>query len=161
MNGTVTNPLLAQLDDIKGLERVSCWPLAPGWWALLALVALASTISAALYLRRRVRERSWKGDAEKELSALEERLTDKTAQEVAATLSVTLRRIAMQRFSRSVCAGLSGHDWLQWLTQQDPKGFNWIDNGALLMETPYAPPGRTLRAESIKMLLQAAKEWVR
>ena len=32
-----TQQLLSQLRDIRGLEDVSWWPLAPGWWILLGL----------------------------------------------------------------------------------------------------------------------------
>ena len=143
------NPLLAQLDDIRGLDKV------------LVLVALVIVAGIVIYLRRRARERSWKGEAEKTLSALEEKLNDKTAQEVAAALSITLRRIAMQRFSRAACAGLEGKVWLQWLTSKDPRGFNWAEKGALLMDAPYLPPGKPLNLETIKTLLQATREWAR
>jgi hypothetical protein len=155
------NPLLSQLDDINGLAKVSWWPLAPGWWAVLALLALVIIVSAVLYLRRRARERSWKGDARRELFALEARLNDKNAQEVLAALSATLRRVAMQCFSRAECAGLEGRGWLQWLTGKDPRGFNWADKGMLLIEAPYLPPGKPLDLDTIKALLQATKEWVK
>ena len=155
------NPLLAQLDDISGLDKVSWWPLAPGWWVVLALLALVIVAGLIIYLRRRARERSWKGEAERELAALEKKLTEKSAQEVAAALSITLRRIAMQRFSRADCAGLEGKLWLQWLTDKDPRGFNWADKGTLLMDAPYLPPGKSLNLETIKMLLQATREWAR
>jgi len=67
----------------------------------------------------------------------------------------------MQRFSRADCAGLEGKVWLQWLTERDPRGFNWTDKGTLLIEAPYLPPGKSLNLNTIKMLIQATKEWVK
>jgi hypothetical protein len=149
--------LLAKLDDIRGLGHISWWPLAPGWWGLLALVLMAA---GATYLRRRAYWRSWKGEARKALDLLDAQLKNGNRQEIAARLSTLLRRIAMQRYSRAECAGLWGQDWLRWLTAKDPRGFNWVDTGTLLVEAPYAPPGRNCPPKDLKSLISAAKRWV-
>ncbi|MBA2727152.1 MAG: DUF4381 domain-containing protein, partial [Parachlamydiaceae bacterium] len=36
------NPLLEQLHDIEGLDPISFWPLALGWWILIAVLILLS-----------------------------------------------------------------------------------------------------------------------
>ena len=36
-----TDDLLRQIDDIKGVGEISLWPLAPGWWVLVGLTAIA------------------------------------------------------------------------------------------------------------------------
>jgi hypothetical protein len=150
--------LLAQLYDITGVDYIGWWPLAPGWWAVLALILL---LVGGLYWRRRAYRRSWKGDAWQALIALDSRLADENAQEVAAALSVLLRRIAMQRFSRAACAGLEGQNWLRWLATKDPKAFDWASHAFLLIEAPYAPPGRTIAPQAVKVLIKAAKRWVK
>ena len=150
--------LLAQLDDITGLDYISWWPLAPGWWALLTLMLVAA---ATYYWRRRAYWRSWKGDARRALDALELQLPMGNAQQMAATLSMLLRRIAMRCFSRAECAGLEGNAWLQWLSLKDPKGFDWATHGMLLVDAPYAPPSRDYSTQSLKLLIGAAKRWVR
>ncbi len=150
--------LLAQLYDITGLDYIGWWPLAPGWWALLAFAAI---VAGALYWRRRTYRRSWKGDALRRLGVLGSQLNDGNAQDVAAALSVLMRRVAMRRFSRAECAGLVGPDWLRWLTAKDPRRFDWTRRGRLLIEAPYAPPGLPVRRESLKVLIDAAKTWVR
>jgi hypothetical protein len=149
--------LLAKLDDIRGLGHIGWWPLAPGWWGLLALVSVAA---GAMYWRRRVYWRSWKGDAKRALELLDAQLTGGNRQEIAASLSTLLRRIAMQRYSRAECAGLWGQDWLRWLSAKDPRGFDWVAQGRLLVEVPYAPPGRNFSFKDIKRLISAAKRWV-
>ena len=94
--------LLAQLYDIKGLDWIDWWPLAPGWWAVLAMVAI---VVGALYWRRRAYYRSWKGEAWLALGALEARLKAGNAQQIAANLSTLLRRVAIQSFSRAEYSG--------------------------------------------------------
>ena len=155
---TASDKLLAQLYDIRDLDPVSWWPLAPGWWVLIVLVLLAA---AAAYWRHWSYQRSWQGQTYRAFVALDKQLSGGNAQQTAGALSMLLRRVAMQSFSRAECAGLEGADWLRWLTTKDPRGFDWVARGSLLIEAPYAPPGRTYSAQSVKILIDAAKRWVR
>jgi Domain of unknown function (DUF4381) len=155
---TDSDKLLAQLYDIRDLDPVSWWPLAPGWWVLIVLALLAA---AAAYWRHWAYQRSWRGQTYRAFVALNWQLSDSNAQQIVGALSVLLRRVAMQSFSRAECAGLEGTDWLRWLTTKDPDGFDWVARGSLLIEAPYAPPGRTYPAQSVKILIDAAKRWVR
>lgn len=150
--------LLKQLYDIKGLDTIWWWPLAPGWWAIIALTLIAAGI---FYWRRRAYYRSWKGDAWRAFTALNAQLSGGDAQQIAATLSVLMRRVAIQCSSRTECAGLEGHDWLHWLAAKDPAKFDWSARGAVLIEAPYAPPGQNVSPESVKVLIRAAKRWVK
>lgn len=157
MNPT-PDDLLAQLYDIKGLDTIWWWPLAPGWWAIIVFILVFAGI---IYWRRRAYFRSWKGDAWLAFSALNAQLPDGNTQDIAASLSVLLRRVAMQSSSRADCAGLQGADWLRWLSANDPGKFDWTARGALLIDAPYAPPGQNVSPESVKVLIRAAKRWVK
>lgn len=150
--------LLEQLYDITGIDYISWWPLAPGWWVVLAL---GLVLVGFVYWRRRAYHRSWKGEAWRALAALDSQLVRDNAQEAAGALSVLLRRVAMHSSSRAECAGLEGQDWLRWLTTKDPCGFDWSCHGLLLIETPYAPPGRSVSPEAVKILIKALKRWVK
>ena len=151
--------LLRQLADIRGLRPVSWWPLAPGWWALLALLLLVGGIAIAFILRRRAWHRSWQGAAARQLTKLEAQLTAETAQATAADLSLLLRRIAIRRFARSECAGLEGQRWLRWLKNHDPRDFDWPTAGKGLIEAPYAP-STDIQPLALRELLHAARRWV-
>jgi hypothetical protein len=155
---TASDKLLAELYDIRDLDPVYWWPLAPGWWVLIVLALLAA---AAAYWRHWTYQRSWQGQTYRAFAALDRQLSGGNAQQIACALSVLLRRVAMQSFSRAECAGLEGADWLRWLTTKDPGGFDWVARGSLLIEAPYAPPGRTYSPQSVKILIDAAKRWVR
>jgi len=153
--------LIQQLHDIEGIDSVSAWPLAVGWWIVLA-AALASACAFGFWLsKRRAFHRSWKSDALKQLTNLEERLVEATAKEAAATLSEYVRRIAIARFSRKDCAGLAGSDWLKWLAKRDPCRFDWENKGRFLIEAPYASQPQGLSRNTIKEIIHAVRKWVR
>ena len=74
-------------------------------------------------------------------------------------LSELLRRIAMARCGREACAGLSGEAWLDWLSQNDPRRFDWRARGRLLLELPYRPPDDTDYGAQMHELVDAALAW--
>jgi hypothetical protein len=153
--------LLEQLHDIEGLDPISWWPLAIGWWIIIGFGILFTTTLTYFVVRKLAFVRSWKNDTFKKLAQLERNLSDATARETVMTLSEYLRRIAVKRFPRKECAGLTGEAWLNWLTSHDPENFDWRNKGVLLIEVPYAPANRKVSPDQIIDLLQAVKTWVR
>ena len=116
-------PSFEQLRDIRGLDPMPWWPVAPGWWFLLAgLLLLAFVLYFAWDWWRHRRGRDWRSDARQHVQALRERLAWADARTLAGELSEVLRRIAMARLGRRSCAGLAGTRWLAWLEVNDPKG---------------------------------------
>lgn len=99
------------LRDIHLPPEPAIWPLAPGWWWVMAIIILAALISLALYrwllpllkAKRQVRrrERIWRDEVN---SITEHRLRLQAAIEVA------------RRFSLMDEPGLS-----------ESEGFDWID----------------------------------
>lgn len=152
--------LMQQLHDIEGIDLISPWPLAIGWWVCIAC-GMVLFGGAIWLLGRRLRYlRSWKRDTFKRLDSLEHNLSSSTSMETIAFLSEYLRRIAVRRFPRKECAGLVGDAWLTWLKAHDPKQFDWTEKGKLLTEVPYAPADTELPPQQIKELIQAVRYWV-
>lgn len=152
--------LMEQLHDIEGIDAISPWPLALGWWVLIACGALILA-GAIWWLRRRLRYlRSWQRDALKKLTLLERTLSPSTSMQTVVSLSEYLRRIAVRRFPRKECAGLVGNAYLEWLEVHDPKQFHWTEKGKCLIETPYAPEIPEISLQHIQELIQATKHWV-
>jgi len=159
-----------QLRDIHGIQGVPWWPPGPGWWILAAglalLVFLAFRFRAKLRLRIPplpfVTVGNWRWDAARRLRDLRRRAKDQDAKTTAGELSELLRRIAMARVGRDTCAGLTGRAWLEWLAGNDPKGYDWVQEGGLLLEIPYAPPATpdADRARALLALIDAAYDWV-
>lgn len=155
------NSLLEQLHDIEGLDPISWWPLAIGWWIVIAIGLVLISLLAWFFIHKLAFMRSWKNDTLKKLARLEKNLSDATARETAINLSEYLRRIALRRFSRKECAGLIGEAWLKWLAKQDLKQFDWEAKGQVLIEAPYSPAHHKHSVKEIKDLIQAARDWVR
>lgn len=156
--------LVNRLHDIHELDPVSAWPLATGWWLLLATVT--ALILLIIVLRRwrpdwqrYLPQRGWSRHAASELNLLRERIGRDDARTVSSELSELLRRIAIARCGRRHCAGLHGKAWLAWLAEHDPDGFDWRNHGQLLLALPYAPPGETAEAPRLRTLIDAAMAW--
>ncbi len=166
---SVAQEIANQLRDIRGLDPVSWWPPAPGWWLLagsiLLLLLLAWRWRASLRLRIPpipvLRIGSWRWDAARQLRALRQRAPTQDPKLTAGDLSELLRRVAMARLGRDACAGLVGEDWLAWLADQDPHGFDWKTKGRLLLDAPYAPPAAsTARLAASSGPLGSPPEWL-
>ena len=161
-NGENMNTTLDQLQDIEGLDAISLWPLASGWWIVISFAIVLLVLMVFYLLRRAAFKRSWKNDTLMKLAELEKNLSELTAKETVIALSEYLRRIILTRFPRNEVAGLTGQPWLYWLTQHDPKQFDWQAKGSFLIDLPYAPlmMQRALSVKQIQELLQATKHWV-
>jgi hypothetical protein len=154
-----------QLRDIHGLDPVPWWPPALGWWILAAWIIIS------LWLVRRylpklhsqlLAELAWRWDAARQLRKLRLKARNQPTYATAKELSELLRRIAMARYGREICAGLTGHAWLDWLTQHDPAGYAWNDHGKMLLTAPYAPPEQArVNAQQIWELLDATHAWLK
>ena len=154
------NPLIDQLKDIDGLDPISIWPLAIGWWILIAIMSIFMILILLWIIKGFRFRRSWKYDTFKRLDFLEKKLTDETSKETLIVLSEYMRRIALKLYPRKECAGLKGVMWLQWLREHDPINFEWDKKGMILLNAPYAPLNATIPTKEIVDLIQAAKRWV-
>jgi hypothetical protein len=104
----MTDPAsLDRLHDIALPPEVPWWPLAPGWYAVIALV-----LAAAVWLSCRAWKR-WRSDAYRR-AALQELKSLQTA----AAIAELLRRTALAIAPRPVIAELTGSAWLDWLARQ-------------------------------------------
>jgi hypothetical protein len=157
----------AQMEDIEGLDEISrFWPLAPGWWAVIAIIV--AFICFMIYLRiKEYRFRnSWRFGAWQELEHLERNvLAGKDIPTVVTEFPSLLKRIVIMKYARASCASLTGEIWLKWLESKDPKKFAWTKHGELLMKMPYAPidykqMSADLR-EELRLVIGAIKKWVR
>ena len=147
------------LADIRDLDPIGWWPPAVGWWlSAMAGIALAGLLW--WWVRTPFRIGSWRWDARRRLRGLSRRLRGQPVKQSAQELSELVRRIAMARCGREACAGLTGRAWLEWLREHDPKGFDWVTQGAVLIRLPYAPEDPNVGADHLRRLIRAAEVWV-
>ncbi len=108
---------LAQLRDIHLPEAVSLWPLAPGWWLLLAVCALGIGLLVWWMLQKAHSKRYRKiAIAELEASYQNFQRNDDPAAYISASQEI-LRRTALHRYpeQRASIAPLSGSAWISFL----------------------------------------------
>ena len=136
---------LSNLHDIVVPEPVSWWPLAPGWWIVIAVVllALASIIFREV---RRYRANAYRRAALRELAATK----------TPAAIAIVLRRTALAVSSRQDIAALHGAQWLDWLAERTgspvPDEVRQELSTALYQKSEPAPASGALRAFAQKWI---------
>jgi hypothetical protein len=109
------DPAEIPLRDLHLPEAIGWWPLAPGWWLLIALA-----VAGILYLIYRGYGR-WRANRPRRVALRELRKVianyerGQGAIPIAKQLSQLLRRAMMAFASRHEVAGLTGQGWLAWL----------------------------------------------
>lgn len=106
------------LRDIHLPDGLPWWPLAPGWWLLLLVLAMLSVLSWWYWRRHRnpLRRASLR-----ELARLRDaHSAGADAPQILADVSMLLRRIAISRLGRTQVAGLTGEHWQACLAAMSP-----------------------------------------
>lgn len=131
------NPEDLPLRDLHLPEPVGLWPLAPGWWVLIALsLALAGWGLWRLFLRWR--RGSARRAALAELARLDRAYAeDGDAAALVRGLSSLTRRAMLAYAPRQQVAGLTGREWLAWLDRGMPQPVFEAGPGAGLENLPY------------------------
>lgn len=148
---------LAKLHDIRLPEPIGWWPLAPGWWVLIALALPCVLVALALELRRR---KTVRYAALRELAGLKARLDGAAAApDVATDLAVLLRRVVLSGPAARNFAALSGAGWAVELGR-GPGGLS-ERVAAFIANAPYAPTGAATTPEDLRKAVAEAEIWIR
>jgi len=145
------------LRDLHLPDAIGWWPLAPGWWLVLAIV------SAALgYLAWRLYKR-WLFNAPRryalrELARFEaEYLEHRNPVTLGKQLSELLRRGMLAYAPREEVAGLTGEEWLAWLDEGMPLPYFHTEGGKSLLNLPYRDPQSDFSDIDIDALISAVR----
>ena len=109
------NPQDLPLRDLHLPADIGWWPLAPGWWLLLAIAGcgLCWMLFSAFKKWRANRPRR---AALKQLEAISRDFaSDNDLASFSKQLSELLRRALLAYAPRDEVAGLTGEPWLEWL----------------------------------------------
>ena len=151
------DPTQLPLRDLHLPEPVGWWPLAPGWWFLIAIVL----VGLGWLLRQAWRWRQFHAPrryAMRELAALEaEYLATRNPVQLGKQLSQLLRRCMLAYAPRQDVAGLTGEAWLAWLDKGLPVPYFHADGGKSLLELPYRKPDDDCGDVDINALLSAVR----
>lgn len=152
------NPETLPLRDIHLPAAISWWPLAPGWWLVLAVTLLVLAGIAWWVFKRfqRVGKTTPVTTALTELTRLQREYAH-DSQALLREISVLLRRIAISQYGRQTVSGLTGSAWVTFLDQQVGKPVFAGKFDRLLTELPYCPAVQVEMAAFI----QAVREWIK
>lgn len=154
------NPEALPLRDLHLPEAIGWWPLAPGWWLLLALLLLGLALAARASYRRHRRNAARRG-ALAELKRLESAWdADRNTAALAAGTSDLLRRAMLAYAPRHEVAGLTGRAWLEWLDRGLERRPFSSGPGQGLEYLPYRDP-RSVTEVDIAGLLKAVRSRLR
>ena len=151
---------LSGLADIHLPEQVGIWPLAPGWWLVIALL-LALAMWGALRLMRHLHRLRLRAEALRELERCHAALTASAGSDddrvgYLNAVNAVLRRVALAHYPSSTVAGLTGKDWMEFLhTHGDLSGLDAQSAEALAFGR-FAP-----RCDhDPEAVLSAARRWI-
>ena len=155
------DPEQIPLRDIHLPDPIGWWPLAPGWWFLIALI-----VAGLIYLLYR-RVLKWRHNAARRL-ALHELKRLRQAYEagedalvLSKSLSELMRRSMLAYAPRDEVAGLTGEAWLRWLDRGlDGEPFS-AGAGRSLESLPYRRPERMEQETDIRGLFDAVAKRLR
>ncbi|WP_394204069.1 DUF4381 domain-containing protein [Shewanella waksmanii] len=142
-----TNPALANLRDIQLPQAIHQWPIAPGYWLLLAAVVILLLWCLRLW-KKRQHKLAAKRMAIKELSQMN---TDMP--HLPIEVNSLIKRAVMSYLGRDSVAKLEGQRWLDWLLAQQasPQLISLIEKR--YQNTAYSP-------EDKQRLLDETKQWL-
>lgn len=145
------------LRDLHLPDPVGWWPLAPGWWFILLLVAGGLVYLAWLALEK-WRHNAPRRFALRQLARYEvEYLQHRNPVTLGRQLSELLRRSMLAYAPRANVAGLTGEAWLQWLDSGMAVPYFHTEGGKSLLELPYRNPDGDFSDVDINALLSAAQ----
>jgi hypothetical protein len=152
------DPLQIPLRDLHLPDAISWWPLAPGWWFVIALAVAGLAYLLRWYMRTRAR-----GAARRHaLRQLDQLTADfelhHDAIRFSRELSELLRRTMLAYAPRGEVAGLTGDAWLAWLDRDFDGPRFQADAGRKLLELPYRKPDDDVSAMDLVDLLSAVRQ---
>ena len=145
------------LRDLHLPDVIGWWPLAPGWWVVLAI-----TVGVLAYFTWRLYRR-WQFYAPRrfalgELARFEaEYLEHRNPAMLGKQLSELLRRSMLAYTPREEVAGLTGEDWLVWLDDGMPLPYFHTEGGKSLLNLPYRDPEGDFSDVDVNALVAAVR----
>ena len=154
------DPTQIPLRDLHLPEPISWWPLAPGWWVVIALVLIGLGYLLRQWLRARARGAA-RRYALRRLADIEQAYAEhNNPVTFGASLSELLRRTMLAYAPRSNVAGLTGDEWLQWLDRDLAQPVFSNGPGRQLLDLPYRNPESDLPLADREKLVAAVRHRV-
>lgn len=152
------NNSLADLKDIHLPAPVSIFPLAPGWYIVLAVMLVIIVLLILWQLRRASKQYKLKQVLVllAQIEAKAQASEPKQREEVLPEISILLKRVARDKFSELHPQNLFGEKWLQFLDRSGKTTEFTSGTGRVLLDV-Y----KRQSLENPQELLGVVKNWLR
>jgi len=151
------DPTELPLRDLHLPDPIGWWPLAPGWWVLIAL----ALVGLGWLLLKAWRRRQFNAPRRYAMSLFAsveaEYLLHRNPVMLGQQLSELLRRGMLAYAPRHEVAGLTGDSWLAWLDRDLPVPYFHTEGGKSLLQLPYRDPDGDFSDVDISALLAAVR----
>ena len=145
---------LAQLHPLREPELIGWWPLAPGWWLLLALLALALA-GLGWYLLRRYRADAYRRQGLRQLAVIfSDYEASQDTRRYLQEVNALLKSVALRSYNRREVASATGTPWVEFLNRSC-RGGAGFDNGFARALYSTDPAGLDITA-----LHSSARRWI-
>jgi len=137
------------MHDIVVSDSVSWWPLAPGWYVVMILLAIAM-VWYGFQGWKKWKANQYRRDALRELDGVS-----------PTEFPSLVKRVAVSVWPREKVATLSGDAWLQFLDQTgNTKDFSQ-GAGRILLDLSYNPDSQiTQDSQEYQQLLKLVRRWI-
>ena len=153
-----SNNLLDQLKDIYLPPQISSWwPLAYGWWIVIAILVLMALL-CLLVLRKRKKYCKYIDGVINDFKADVGEVYVTKPKEVVQGISVYLKRIAMHKFKKDDIKLLHGKAWVEYLNSKTKKEIFGGEVAEYLQNT-YKP--LKLTDAELESVVSASEKWIR
>ena len=153
---------LDKLHDLVEPAAVAWWPLAPGWWIVIALLLVwlgAAFVTAWI----RWRKTAYRRAGLRLLDKIEKASANASADSVRllGSLSSLLKRVALAAFPRERVASLSGDEWIAFLDRTSAGARFATEPMNLLAGASYHDSASAqLDDEQFSAICDAARSWI-
>lgn len=143
-------PGFDDMHDIVVSDPISWWPLAPGWYVVLCILAISGVCWAFKWLRE-WQANQYRREALREL--------DEISPEDLPSL---MKRVSISVWPREKVAALSGDTWLQFLDQSGNTKEFTQGAGRFLLDLSYNPDCQiTPDSQEYQQLLKLVRRWIK
>ncbi|MGY8813907.1 MAG: DUF4381 domain-containing protein [Gammaproteobacteria bacterium] len=154
----MNDPLDLPLRDIHLPDGLSFWPLAYGWWILIAVIVITAIIAFILYRRNQRARISAITLAREEFTRItsEYQKSNETLK-LVKEISILLRRLSISLFPRTEVASLTGEEWLAYLDRYVSGAPFTEGQGRMLVDAPYR---QNVDSEELDTLIHQCHNWI-
>lgn len=145
------------LRDLHLPDPVGLWPLAPGWWVLIA-IALGALGWVAWQWTRAFRRNAARRHALRRLRAAVSAYEQHgNAVRLGTELSELLRRTMLAYAPRADVAGLTGEEWLRFLDRGLERPAFVDGDGRPVVEWPYRNPATEIPRSDVAAFVDVVR----